>query len=249
MTYMKFFSPLATHRRSPRLPLILIFLSTLLLSSGCATTTSRSATQAPTIVKSGNVLLMPLDIELSELTAGGLEEPRADWTEAARNYLRMALDDELAKHNSSVLRYQEPADDPSLLHESQQLQKLYNAVGLSILLHAYNPQLVLPSKKDAFDWTLGPGVRQLAADSGADYVMFVYVRDSYATAGRKLTMFAMAALGIGIQGGMQVGFVSLVDAHTGDVVWFNRLISTTGDLRTEEPARVATATLLTNLPL
>jgi hypothetical protein len=250
MKYPQYFSSFSGMGRDlTRLLLILSALFLLATMSGCASTTARTATQAPTVVKSGSVLLMPIDIELSELTAGGLQEPRADWTETAQVHVRKALDETLLERNSSVQLYQEPAGDPALLHDCQQMQKLYNAVGLSILMHAYNPMFALPSKKDEFDWTLGPGVQKLAADSGADYVMFVYIRDSYATAGRKLAMFAMAALGVGIQGGLQVGFTSLVDARTGDIVWFNRLISTTGDLRTEEPARLATTTLLTDFPL
>jgi hypothetical protein len=45
-----------------------------------------------------------------------------------------------------------------------------------------------------------------------------------------------ALLGAGIPGGSQVGFASVVDLKTGDIVWFNRLVRTTGDLRTAEAA-------------
>ncbi len=56
-------------------------------------------------------------------------------------------------------------------------------------------------------------------------------------------------MGVGLQGGMQVGFASLVDLQTGDVVWFNRLVNQAGDLRTVEPARKAVDELLTDFPL
>ena len=37
-------------------------------------------------------------------------------------------------------------------------------------------------------------------------------------------------------GGTQVGFASVVDLKTGDIVWFNRLLRPQGDLRTPEAA-------------
>jgi hypothetical protein len=62
-------------------------------------------------------------------------------------------------------------------------------------------------------------------------------------------MVAAAILGIGLQGGMQLGFASLVDLQTGQIVWFNRLMSEVGDLRTPEAAQNAIEELLANLPL
>ena len=62
-------------------------------------------------------------------------------------------------------------------------------------------------------------------------------------------MVAAALAGIALQGGMQVGFASLVDLETGDVIWVNRLISQAGDLRTVEPARKAVDELLAGFPL
>jgi hypothetical protein len=39
-----------------------------------------------------------------------------------------------------------------------------------------------------------------------------------------------------VPGGSQVGFASVVDLKTGDIVWFNRLIRPQGDLRTPAAA-------------
>ena len=59
---------------------------------------------------------------------------------------------------------------------------------------------------------------------------------------------AAAALGVGLVGGQQIGFASLVDLTTGEVVWFNHLHSTAGDLRTSEPAKKTVALLMSGLP-
>jgi hypothetical protein len=75
------------------------------------------------------------------------------------------------------------------------------------------------------------------------------VRDSYTTAGRAFMMLGAAILGVGITGGQQLAFASLVDLNTGNVVWFNVLQSSSGDLRTgPESARVISA-LLKDAPL
>jgi hypothetical protein len=63
-------------------------------------------------------------------------------------------------------------------------------------------------------------------------------------------MVASALLfGVVPQGGMQLGFASLVDLQTGQIVWFNRLVSPAGDLRTPEAAEKAIQELLVNNPL
>ena len=54
----------------------------------------------------------------------------------------------------------------------------------SILTHHYGV-LKLPNKDGKFDWTLGEGVKALREDADADYALFVFLRDSYASAGRK----------------------------------------------------------------
>jgi hypothetical protein len=70
----------------------------------------------------------------------------------------------------------------------------------------------------------------------ADYALFLFVRDSYATAGRIAVIAIAALLGAGVPGGTQVGFASVVDLKTGDIVWFNFLLRGSGDLRTPAAA-------------
>jgi hypothetical protein len=92
-------------------------------------------------------------------------------------------------------------------------------------------------------------VKSLKVDTGADYALFVYLRDSYTSPGRAALMVAAALFGVGLQGGVQLGFASLVDLQTGQIVWFNRLVSPVGDLRTPEAAEKAVQELLVNNPL
>lgn len=184
------------------------------------------------------------DVVLGELTAAGLFEPRADWTQAGRANIRSEMDKFFAGRGVklSVL-------DPATEHRDIQLVKLHGVVGRAVLLHLFVPGNELPTKGKALDWTLGPGVQGMRSRLGADYGLFVYVRDSYTTAGRALVMLGAAILGVGITGGQQVAFASLVDLNTGNVVWFNLLQSSSGDLRTPEASRKVIEALFKDSPL
>jgi hypothetical protein len=122
-------------------------------------------------------------------------------------------------------------------------------VGGAILIHKYSGQLLaLPTKIDKFDWSLGEGVNILREDFGADYGLFIFWRDSYASPGRVAMMVGMAALGVVAPGGRQIGFASLVDLRSGEIVWFNFQVRGTGDLRGEETALSSVQSLLTDFP-
>jgi hypothetical protein len=148
----------------------------------------------------------------------------------------------------SLLNYDDKAAPTELRDRLNQIQKLHGAVGKAILIHQYVQQLQLPTKKGQFDWTLGPSVQALREQSGADYALFVYIRDSYTSAGRVAVQILAAIAHVSLQGGQQLGFVSLVDLKTGNIVWYNLLARNTGDLRTADAAKEVAKTLLTGFP-
>jgi hypothetical protein len=53
---------------------------------------------------------------------------------------------------------------------------------------------------------------------------------------------------VGITAGSQIGYASLVDLETGQVLWFNRLARGTGDLREAGAASESVHALLTGFP-
>jgi hypothetical protein len=77
----------------------------------------------------------------------------------------------------------------------------------------------------------------------------VVVRDSYSSSSRFALQLGLAMLGVGIPGGVQYGFASLVDLRSGRIVWFNQMGNATGSLKEEKPAAEAVANLLQGLPL
>jgi hypothetical protein len=217
--------------------------------AGCAT---QSHQQITTLKRAGDqpprIVLMPLNVELSEMSAAGMLEPRADWTTAANQHIVTALRAEKTARNIHMAEFDENRAPAEKRDDLLQLTKLHGAVGHSIVLHQYVQQLALPTKEGKFDWSLGPGTRALKEAYDADYALFVFVRDSYASAGRAAMIVVGALLGIGVPGGAQVGFASLIDLETGNVVWFNRLQRPAGDLRTEPAARETVQTLIAGLP-
>jgi hypothetical protein len=234
----------------PLLPLLVV-TGLVGLLGGCAppSTALLRDRASPRPAGAVRVVIMPPDVQLGELTAGGLLEPKADWTERGRANVATALERHLQGRGATVLAYPEPPAGGEDDTADAQLTRLHDAVGAAILVHKYLPRFTLPTKEQGFDWTLGTSVRPLGARTGADCALFVLFRDSYASAGRTALIVGAALVGVGVPGGQQVGFASLVDLRSGDVLWFNRLVSPTGDLRTPEPALKAVQALLVELPL
>ena len=233
-----------------RAPALLFALAAVALTSACAQT--QSAGPEVTLDRSGavSVLLMPADVELSLLTTGGALEPNAEWTEQGRQNVIAALKEEMAERSIETVSYADDSD-PSyqIASQDEQLVKLHEAVGNAIILDRYIPGNALPTKKNRFDWTLGEGVHQLRDAHRARYALFVFARDSFSSDGRVALSIAMALLGVSVQGGQQLAFASLVDLETGNVLWFNLLRSTVGDLRDPKQAGQAVDQLLKSSPL
>jgi hypothetical protein len=234
---------------------VLCLTATLSLAAACTSTKVLKPEAAGTFdPTSARVLVLPVDVEVSSLLASGMTEPRADWTELARGHVQNALRARIERSKAKVV---DPRGD-LFAPESPHLQilKLNEVVGISILEGKLGTT-PLPTLKDRFDFTLGPDVQALGADLDANYALFVYVRDSYASGGRQALIAGGVAACLGTlgmfcvvpSGGTQLGFASLVDLRTGNVVWFNRLISSTGDVREAAPAAKAVDTLLKDFPL
>ena len=233
--------------KPPRAGLALLLAAAFLFLSGCASTQVRTAKDAAgkPLALDGTVVLIEPDIELSELGAGGMAEPRKEWTSTARLLYPQAAREVLARQGiGMVADYPLPAalgpDD-----RRRQLHLLSQAVSMSILRFSRAGPGSLRNKRGTFDWTLGPGVQMFREATGADYGLFTYIRDSYASGGRTAMRIAgLLLLGGDIGGGTQVGIASLVDLRTGQVVWHNLLVDQTGDLRNLAGARETADDLL-----
>jgi hypothetical protein len=214
----------------------------LALSASALAEAPRRAPGFGKLATGTKVVLMPADIELFEVSAGGVFEPRADWTAAAQQHVRNAFKARQAKMGLQVI---DLGDDTS--EDILELNRLHRAVSGAIANHHFG-SMPLPTKEGHLDWTLGSAVAGLRQKTGADYALFTFIRDSYVSAERKAAMVIGALFGIGIAGGgVQFAFTSLVDLRTGQVVWANRVLRATGDLREAGPAQETVDAMLIGL--
>jgi hypothetical protein len=217
----------------------------------CACTTTKIQTDTGFQPPSGNyrLIVMQPDVEVGQVTAGGVVEPREDWTNQARDNVIKALDAEQAAHGAVVKVAATPADagwDPA---KTDDLIALNRAVGTAIERHKYGGQ-TLPTKQNSFDWTLGEEAVTFGAATHYDYALFVHASDSFSSGGR-VALQVFGALGCAVTGacviaggGQQVAFASLADLKTGRIVWFNVLVSGVGDIRTPQGAKDLVGKLL-----
>jgi hypothetical protein len=189
------------------------------------------------------LVIAPADMELFSISAGGVQEPKADWTEAAQKHFRAALAARSRQLGANATVLQD-AD----LDEFAELNALQRAVAEAVFVHHTGLGMRLPTKEDRLDWSMGEAVKPLKAKTGADYALFTWIRDSYASGERKATMIGLALLGAISAGGEQTGYASLVDLNTGRIVWFNDLRRMTGDLREEASANETVEALLKGFP-
>ena len=234
--------------RSGSLAKSAILLASVLVFTGCAVTTNvQQIDQLESVKENPRVLLMPPDIRYYLITTGGIPEPHAEWTEAARTNFAAAVEDYAAEIGTELV----VMDDADLTPTEVRYAELHEAVGLTVLTNHFGA-LSLPTKKvgdeKTFDWSLGPGVAEFAEQYDADYGLFVFYRDEQASGGRVTFAILAAAAGVGVPMGAEYGFASLVDLRTGDLVWFNVVGAGSGELRNPDGAATAVSTLFKDIP-
>jgi len=222
-------------------------LASALICTAALASAADNRNLAPGFAKlpqAARLVLMPVDVELYSLSAGGVPEPKADWTANAQKHMKA----ELVQRTKTLGLTTELMEDKAA-DEFAEPMALHAAVARSIALHhSTGGAWALPTKAGKLDWSFDDALRDLKTKSGADYGLFIWVRDSYASAERKLAMFGLALLGVGITGGVQVGYASLVDLQSGQVLWFNQLARATGDLREAKEAAESIDVLLSGFP-
>jgi len=226
----------------------LIVILALALVAGCASTNTRIATEnMPRPPDGSRIVIVQPDVSLALLTAVGMAEPRADWSQKGRDNIAAQLRAAMGAKTHAV-----EAFDPAGAIDGRlgQVLRLHKAVGDSILFASYGP-IPLPTKKDNFQWTLGEGVQELAqASGGANYALFTFARGTYSSSGRAAMAVVGALAGVAVPTGQQQVFISLVDLRSGQVLWSNVVVaSPSSDMRETEGAAALVRLLLKDAPL
>lgn len=188
--------------------------------------------------KPTDVKIIPADIEVYEMTAGGIVEEVGDWSASAEKNICSAV---IACSDAGV-RF-ELLDTHLLSPDEQEILDqhlaLFNIVAGSALW-ATNPQMRGPwvEKRTHFDYTIGDGLSFLKTKYGYDAGFIVVGRDYISTSGRKAFMVAAMVVGVSIPMGHTYIVAGLVDFETGNVLWFDHAFDPgSTDMRDPESTR------------
>jgi hypothetical protein len=210
----------------------------LILVSGCAPAFRVNPLLKERIQGLKTIAVMPMDVEVYKITAGGVSELVDEYSQEAKENIKLALEDKIAHSARYRLSY---IFKPEEIRETEKIQllrdtlALFQAVDTSIIAHTYqSPYLRVPmqgvfqDKISNFDYSLGPQISGLASSLQTDAFLFIRGGDYLSTGGRIALMVLLTILnaaGGGVTTGTNAGpphlSVALVDATTGDVLWYN----------------------------
>jgi hypothetical protein len=194
-----------------------------------------------------SILIFRPDVQVNEQTTGGLDQPNADWTNEARRLLVSALTKAQAEKGNELKIMPELTGVQDELMSDY--RSLFRAVADAAVTHKLFPGNRLPTKKEKFDWTLGPGAQKLGEIGGGQYGLFIYTYDSYGSDGRKAAQIVGALFGAAVTSGIHIGYAGLVDLKNGDLVWMNADVQMGGDVRTDVGADKRIKQLLEDFPM
>jgi hypothetical protein len=219
-----------------------------LASSACVQTRQFADVQFTPPQGDYKLLVLRPDVTVGSLTTGGMVEARADWTEQARANVIAALRAQQAGRGGKLEILERRSQLKGISEqEVADFERLFYAVGQSIVLHKYLGDYLPTKRGKGLDYTLGEDAVRLGQKTGYDYALFLHAEDQVASGGRiALGVLGLAGCVVGfcapnIGGATQLDYAGMVDLKTGEVVWFNVVRAGSevpgikfGDIRTPE---------------
>lgn len=216
--------------RSAALPCLL--LSVAAFFTGCVAPPSHRYAPRETRDQFPTIVILPIDVEVSELSAGGLTEKRDDWTAQVAAHLNAIVS---ARHAYRVASPWPAGRAAELQAELDDTRAVFRAITLNQIVHSFVPGLPrVDAVQGSLVYQVGP-IQALLDTQKADAALLLFVRDDYATAGRKGLVFLGAVAGLPVRGGVTLASAALV-TRDGRLLWMNVFGAQTGDLRTLEGA-------------
>lgn len=230
--------------------------------SGCATATFRANPQLGQRIKTvKEIAVMPMDVEVYKVTAGGVKELVDEYTLEAKNNIKAVIDDELTISNNYKLVYL--SDIKEITDIKQKLLfkdalALYSALDTSIIAHTYPPNMeyiiplsgIFKDKLNNFDYTFGLNLSEISSYVSSDALLFTRGGDYLSSGGRVALMVWAAVMGFTpTRAGPPHLSLALVDPKTGDILWYNFLCPQKGyNFRNSESVRNFIKILLNGFP-
>ena len=213
-----------------RLALILVAASVLATPALAAMSAVNPALTQNPAARPKKVMLLPPQVFVYELSAGGVPTRMADWEATARDNLVAAAN--RLTHEAGFELLPAPALDPQLGDQLEAHMGLYERVAQSVFVYGRGDQDAWAHKQNEFDYTLGPGLAFLREQTGADAALIVLGSDYISSGGRRAAFIAGLALGVIMPLGQSFITAGIVDLTTGDVLWMSFDSSATMDSRT-----------------
>jgi len=181
------------------------------------------------------VLLLPPQMFVAELSAGGVIQKQDDWTREANENLLAAAESyfrEAGQFEATRL--------PKLgAEDAEKVEShigLYDRLALAIYIYGRGQDSGWQHKKTEWDYTLGDGLAFLREQTGADSALIFTGADIISTGGRKAAFTFGLLLGVAIPIGQSFITVGLADLKTGEIRWMSYDQSMSLDSR--DPAAV-----------
>ncbi len=197
------------------------------------------------------VVLLPVDIDVYEFSAGGVREEVPEWSDSAEANIRSAL--LFTKGEEGQPWAAERVDTSELTAGEREILEEHLALFNLVVVNAY--WAALPQngawhfKRQRFDYSVGEGLSFLKTKYAVDAGLIIIGEDVVSTAGRKAMAVVAALGGVGMPMGHSLLIGGLVDFETGDVLWLNREVSGGAtDLRDPESARAFARDLMDGYP-
>ncbi len=199
--------------------LFVLFLTSLL--GGCAS--SRTYTPAPNgepVPLPKRILLLPPEVRMQEVSAGGIAETVEEWSKKPNENLVAALREEVkAKQMFEIVEM------PAISDAEQEILDQHVAMYEVVATNAYQFGMLRDGSwtervKD-LNYTIGSGLKFLAEETGADAALFLVGLDSVSTMGRRV-LFVVTTIMFGlpvIPPGFSYVAAGLIDLNTGKLLW------------------------------
>jgi len=215
------------------------------------------------------ITLVPPKVAVYEMSAGSTEEEVQAWSDAAQAHVVEAVKAEVAELGRTYVPFagerphadvrvgtarEQAATGAAARTPAEDSWLLFEAANLAIMRHAYDPWQTFPSSLKSFDYTLDRAAASLLGGTKADALMLVVAVDHVPTRHRQ----ALVAMGLGMAAmtGSYAGpgatpaklTLALVEAKTGDILWFNTLSLPFTDLRDEATDEKLVEAVMKGLP-
>lgn len=206
------------------------------ISAGCTTTTPttklhhtiKDKQQTPQFKQ---IVLLPVDIDIYELSLGGVKEEVPEWSSKAEENIHSALlFSNEGKCSGAVHKAVSTSDLTSKEREIlEEHLALFSWVSGTAIWATSSFNKPWNFKQDYFDYTIGDGLRFLKTKYDIDAGLIIIGEETVSTGGRQAAAALGAVLfGVYIPVGNAVLIGGLVDFETGNLLWMDYRAAGTG---------------------